>query len=102
MSVQLDTKTRPTPTRRRVRAVQARSGGVVQEPLVPGRRGPSAELARLDLIFEVALAVAACLSLIIVVHQAVAGDSGAHGDPAPVSTGQGVDDAPPAVFVQAD
>lgn len=47
------------------------------------------------LLFQAVLFCAMCLSLLAVIQQA-------QSDPAPGSSGTGVDDAPPAVFVNAD
>lgn len=97
MSVQLE-KTNRVATRSRAR----RPLGAAAAPGVPkapaALAGVGLASGRLDIVFEVILALAACLSLVIVVHEAVsdsADDSGA-------VSGQGMSDPPPAVFVQND
>lgn len=105
MSAQLDNRTRTGTNRRRsVRSSQRSSARTSRGPAVTPStvRETSHHTARLDLVFQVVLALAACLSLVIVVQQAVAGDVQSGPAPAPASSGQEVDDAPPAVFVQAD
>lgn len=109
MSVQVDNRTGTRTARRdAVRTAGPRPAPVpawpapsVGSPVSPGSPGRF-DGAKLDLVFEVVLALAACLSLVIVVQQAVVGDDAGSSEPAPATSGQGVEDAPPSVFVQAD